>query len=541
MNKLSMRGKFTLLIATISLIFIVSLFVIRNAGDEIADSFNRFYQENFTAQQKFERVKDAQVGIMVSSRGLQIVYLLKFEDQVPGFIAELDENHRITPDLLNDLEKSYAGPKSTFDELKRLTQDYQSKNKAFVQAMQSSADHAAPYAIFKAFVDSYEKLMAFFERFSQEVDEAALESQQVTQSNIQTATLTFYVALVLAVTAALLLGGGISGQIIRGINQVREDAEKLSKGDLSGVAEPEGSDEIADLRRSIAGITDHLGKVVREIMESADVVHDNSSAVLQENNRLHDVAGRVSDNLMQVVTAIEEMSSTAKVIAENTNSTAAASTDIARQAQEGLQSSAQAMQAIAEVVSSLGETSEVITRLREETTNIEKILDVIRGISEQTNLLALNAAIEAARAGEQGRGFAVVADEVRGLAQRSQESVNEIETLLSQLSQASVSAVERMTSSTGTADVARQKVEENNAMIESVITNIDQVNDQSQQIATAAEEQSAVVEDISRNVHEVQGLTDDCTTIAESTNRSSQNMNAASEKVSELLKFFSVR
>ena len=164
-------------------------------------------------------------------------------------------------------------------------------------------------------------------------------------------------------------------------------------------------------------------------------------------------------------------------------------------------------------------------------------MDVIRGISEQTNLLALNAAIEAARAGEQGRGFAVVADEVRGLAQRSQDSVNEIETLLSELNNASSKAVDRMDLSLEMVATSRTQVEKSNLLTSNIMEKVAQITEQAKLIASSAEAQSHISEEITRKMNHVQSLTSQS---AEFANNTGNEMASTSTDVKQQLSFFKV-
>lgn len=532
MGNLSVRSKFALLLASMLVIFLLALLAIRQAGNQVADRFNEFYNGHFLAAQQFEQIKAAQVDIALNIRGLQIAYLLSLSKQIPGYLESIEANYQATPKLLQQLQNTYTGPKEYYQQLIQLTQAFHEKARAFVQAMEESPDNKAPYPVFLAFSDAHKDLTDFTDEFSNYTQLAAAQGQQETADIIQQSSITFYGSLVLAVLLAFALGGWISAHIVRRIQVAHRSADNLAQGKLDVVANLDGSDELSNLAGALNRTAAQLQTVIRAIRQSAENVGHNSDSVMASNQRVEAVVDQITDHMAQVVTAIEEMSATAQDIAANTNDSASATREISSQAGQGLDSSRQTVQSIHSLVSALADTSNDIEHLRHETGNIERILDVIHAISEQTNLLALNAAIEAARAGEQGRGFAVVADEVRTLAQRSQNSVNEIETLLSNLNQASEQVVERMSSSSAIAGSARQQVDENNQMIELVLQQqVERVNNQTQQIATAAEQQSAVAHEISQNVHHVQQLSEETASIVASTNEAGQQMRAASKQV----------
>lgn len=536
--RLSIGRKITIMVASISIIFVVALFVIKSTTNRVADLFSHFYENDFVVSMQFEEIKEQQVDVILNIRGLQIAYLLNLNDQVDGYLATLNRAYTSTPELIKQLQSDYEGDKKTLQKFVKSIEDYHVKAKAFVNAMNDSPNNKAPFSIFSAFVKAYDNLNNELTILEKQIDESAQLTQAKMDKSINQAETVFYVAVIIAIIAASVLSLYISGGIRSGIKRVRDAANELANGNLHHDVHVKGNDEIADLALSINETLKHLREIIGGIANSTTVVTENSATVLDFNQQVNQLTLDVTDNTNQVVTAIEEMSATSKNIAENTNNTASASSDMEGLAKKGLAASQNTIESIGEMANELLGTAEVITKLQQEIGNIEKILEVIQGISEQTNLLALNAAIEAARAGEQGRGFAVVADEVRGLAQRSHSSVSEIETLLGQLNTAGDEAVRRMESSNQNAEVSKQKVSDNNLLISEILAQIETVNSQAQQIASAAEEQSAVAEDISKNMHNVQTLTNRSAEIANKTNRHSEEMNTVSKQVLEQTRFF---
>lgn len=541
MGSLAMRNKFILLLSSISFIFILALVLIWSAGNRVADSFEEFYTQGYKTSLQFQKLKETQMDIMLDITALQTKYVLGLADQSQEFLDRIATFQALTPRLLQELRGSFTGNTVSLNKLEQMVSGFDSRSKVFVNAMRSAPDHMADYPIYKAHIDAYTNLIDFFGEFEQQTNQLAAHAENQVDRNIQQADTTFHVALLAALSVATVLGIYISGSIVRGIRAVQSCAVSLSRGDLRSTVAARGHDEIADLINTINETSLLLSEAVSEINASANEVADSSVSVTRANERMDEVSKQVRENLVQVATAIEEMSATAQTIANNTNDTAVASGHIAQQAKTGIEDSRQMLAITLELVRTLIDTGDVISTLRKETYDINQILSTIRGISEQTNLLALNAAIEAARAGEQGKGFAVVADEVRTLAKRSRESVNEIESMLDSLNNAGDDAVEKMDSCRTTAEVAREKIEANNEMITTILTSLDRVNEQTQQIATAAEEQSSVAMDISAHVHEVHRLTAESAEIAGQTSTASKTMYTASRAVVEKLGFFTVR
>ncbi len=271
----------------------------------------------------------------------------------------------------------------------------------------------------------------------------------------------------------------------------------------------------------LAGNSRQLSAMAREVAERARLTQSNCTSQ--------------SDRTVQVATAIHELGSTVNEIAGNAENAAHVAREASRHASDGREVVAQAHQQIDTLSGELEQASNVVEALAGQINGISSTLNTIRSISEQTNLLALNAAIEAARAGEQGRGFAVVADEVRTLASRSGASTEEIQQVINRLQAESRAAVDVMSRGRQQSERVVEYAGKASAALEQINGHITQISDQNIQVATATEEQSCVVEEINRNVEEINNLTQETTRIADQLNQSSTSLQDLSTQLDELV------
>ncbi len=312
--------------------------------------------------------------------------------------------------------------------------------------------------------------------------------------------------LVLALFIASLIAKGISRPLNAAVEAMNEIAE--GEGDLTRRLDDSGENEISKLAKAFNQFAEKVRLMVSQVSASTGqlaAAAEEVSVITEETNR--GVQQQQSETT-QVVTAMNEMAATVQEVARHANEAASAASNADSASAEGKKVVINTMKAIEDLSAEINTAATVISKLETDSENIGSVLDVIKGIAEQTNLLALNAAIEAARAGEQGRGFAVVADEVRTLASKTQKSTQEIQGMIEQLQTGAQSAVKVMAESITRAEASVEKAAHAGSALETITKSVSQIRDMNAQIATAAEEQSAVAEEINRNIVSISDVVD---------------------------------
>ncbi|WP_295400438.1 PAS domain-containing methyl-accepting chemotaxis protein [uncultured Thiocystis sp.] len=309
-----------------------------------------------------------------------------------------------------------------------------------------------------------------------------------------------------ALAVGLILAQVSTRTIFSPIRESVAAAKKIAAGDLNFPIHVARNNETAEILQAIKMLQSRLATVIGNIQESASGVAESVGQLALASNATHRLMGQQHQETDMVATAMNEMSATVAEVANNTTAAADAAHQASADAQAGRAIVRESVNGIQQLAEGVSEAAEAIGRLGDESENIGKILDVIRSIAGQTNLLALNAAIEAARAGEAGRGFAVVADEVRALAQRTQDATQEIQSMIQRLQEGSRSAVAVMKRGSEQAERSVLSASETDRSLDSITQSVDRINDMNAQIATAAEEQSAVVEEMNRNVESIRHL-----------------------------------
>ncbi|WP_171035635.1 methyl-accepting chemotaxis protein [Colwellia ponticola] len=333
----------------------------------------------------------------------------------------------------------------------------------------------------------------------------------------------------------------VSSSIIEPLETIENQLILISETkDLSLRASAEGKDELADMGRALNSMLDSFNNTLAEMLSAAHQVASSSTELSATTNQtLMSLESQKSETL-QVASAMTQMSATVHEVANNTSEAAQATHGASNATNTGKSVLLVTKQSVQDLVGKLNSAESLIYNLEKQTANISSILTVISGIAEQTNLLALNAAIEAARAGEQGRGFAVVADEVRSLSSRTHESTNEIHQVISELQAGSLSAVKAMKESKQAADLVEEQTNEAEQALANILTAVEHIDAMASQIAVASEQQSSVAEEVNRNINNISQISEETATGGEQTAIASEELAQLATRMTDNIQQFTL-
>ncbi|MDT0582202.1 methyl-accepting chemotaxis protein [Brumicola blandensis] len=337
------------------------------------------------------------------------------------------------------------------------------------------------------------------------------------------------VTMVLLFATALPIVNNLRKSIVDVVNSLKDIAQE--DGDLTIRIKTKNTDEIGDLVYWFNQFIEKLQGVVKDIGNSSKPLSNLASDLNQVSNQARQTISSQQLAAADAKAAVDEMTMSVGAVASSANEAALAAGEASTAADDGQRVVNQTVMSIQSLASRVEETAVVIKKLEQDSNQVGVVLDVIKGIAEQTNLLALNAAIEAARAGEQGRGFAVVADEVRTLASRTQQSTEEIQATIEQLQDAARSAVSVMAKGTEQATISVDEANKAGSSLNAITETISRITRMNDQIANSTGEQQKVADMISSNVDEINNRTEDTTT-------SSEQLTVVSGELEQLSKDF---
>ncbi|MFV0595045.1 methyl-accepting chemotaxis protein [Shewanella sp.] len=351
------------------------------------------------------------------------------------------------------------------------------------------------------------------------------QEKDAVKSIYQSSISIFIILAGMAMLISIVIGLWVNRSVMNPIRDIVENLKTIRQNsDLTVKFKTFNDDELGQISTSLTQVIEHLRGILHSIAEAANTVNSSAtelSSFTQETNKRMQQQQAETE---QTATAMNEMTATVAEVAQSAAAAADSAKDADNYAANGNHIVMQSITSMSQLSEQIQKTAQVIGFLSNESQNIGRVLDVIKSIAEQTNLLALNAAIEAARAGEQGRGFAVVADEVRTLAQRTQKSTQEIEAMIATLQQGVKEAVNAMEVGINQVDDANDKANQAGQALKEIVASVDNITELNTHIATAAEEQSSVAESINRSIIAISDIAEHSTNSALELSESVMNL-----------------
>ncbi len=414
--------------------------------------------------------------------------------------------------------------RATYDEYVRLLGQYHQIEERMKSLSQANQVDDLRKLLNTELLSNSEQVNAVLARLLDINNKMALDTNQQAEDQYNLAFNMVVGLLVIATALTLLFAWLLTRSITAPISQALHAAEEIAEGNLTRPIKVEGNDEAGRLLAAMAKMQNKLRDTLQRISGSATQL----ASAAEELNAVTDESARgltqQNNEIEQAATAVNEMTSAVEEVARNAVSTSEASRNATTSAGDGRDLVQETVSAIERMSGDVQATATLIGDLANESRDIGKVLDVIRGLADQTNLLALNAAIEAARAGEAGRGFAVVADEVRALAHRTQQSTSEIERMIGSIQAGTEHAVDSMRNSTERAESTLNIAKGAGMSLDTINTAIVEINERNLVIASAAEEQAQVAREVDRNLVNIRDLSVQSATGASQTSAASSEL-----------------
>lgn len=505
-NNLSFKFKIAIPVAVVTVVFAITFMFAVSAFNEQAKS-NLLYAEKVKPVQLDS--EDAYRDFYQALAGLYGVVMADdaedIKDFTEVFIDETSKAQKRIQVAQSLVDIGFISPQRTeninqsvksFLAWKKLAQTVVDAGE---QADQVYPEHS------EALESLFNDMVSNLKEYKEEIDAntKALEQQKLVdiESAKRAMELGGLSALIIAIIVTLFFAKTLVAPLTR-INSAMKDIAS-GEGDLTSRLKVESKDEAGQLAETFNTFVAKIQQTITEVVVSSNAVRAEMTNIQSITQGVAHGASNQQQESDAVATAVHQMSTTSETVSHNAETAANVSLEANNEASNAKQVITQTVESISSLSSELDGASKVINTLEQDVGNIASILDVIRGIADQTNLLALNAAIEAARAGEQGRGFAVVADEVRSLASKTQDSTGEIQTMIEKLQSGAMQAVQVMESSQESGERTVEQASEAGHSLDAIVQSISTINDLNMQIATAAKEQSQVSQDVSNNVQRI--------------------------------------
>lgn len=533
--KVKLGGAFAIVIVLFATAVWVALGGLRSVGAE----FEEFFRQNYAQQSAFQQMYADGLLSGVALRNL----VLK---------PHLKKPYKVVPDAIDRFDAAYkkalqlaAGDDAARQQLEAIHKHWQLSRAAKLRVldlMKAGDQQGATELLANEEHPNWQKVRIAVQNLVAAEQKKVVALQEAILANESSAIRVAMVFALLAIIVGIFVAFVITGGIQKSFRRVTDSLNDIAsgEGDLTQRLDESGAPELSELACAFNQFVEKIQDLVKQVSDSTNTLTASSKQVseIAVDTKLN--VNQQESKIEHVATAMNEMTATVQEVAHHAQDAAEAARSADDESNDGFRVVTEVVEAINHLARQVGETANTIHSLEENAEQIGSVLDVIRGIAEQTNLLALNAAIEAARAGEQGRGFAVVADEVRTLASRTQQSTEEIQQTIERLQAGAKAAVTSMEDGQQQTQTTVEKAGKAGDALSTITQAVSRIVDMNSQIATAAEQQSAVAEDINKNVVSISTLSVQAAQGAEHVAGSSQELERLAENIQRLVTIFKV-
>ncbi len=517
----------SLLVSVVSMLVIaaVGFYGVKNGQEKMHHLYNEQYISVTKTMDYLGNVEGARVALvtMVSTANAAKIKWLESAEKGKDAAFSVDPEKLnpfkeriglLTKDAREALDSVINSPHIT-DDMKKAAADIKEAWSLFVETRdkelvpliyQGKIEEANAIAL-GIQADRYKKFTEMSRKFIDSEQKEADDAKKESDASFKSAITGMIIVIVLAVLIGSIVSMAIAGNVSKRVVHVAGSAEVMAQGHLGKIVDVAGSDEIGMLASSYNKMSVSMKELINSISQASNQIASASEELSSTSEQMSRGMQQQTSQTSQIASAMEEMSATVLEVAKNSQSASSSANEASSTAQKGGEVVTRAISGMMIIASTVEESARTIGELGKSSDQIGEIVAVIDDIADQTNLLALNAAIEAARAGEQGRGFAVVADEVRKLAERTTKATKEIAQRIKNIQKETGNAVSAMEAGTKEVNEGVKLANQAGESLTQIVAAVQKVNDMIRQIATAAEEQSTAAEEISKSIEEIASVT----------------------------------